>query len=89
MLCLHAHESVWKELCHVRLIRTSLKTRHGSTYDELSDHFVKIYISSLGTPQESLNIVTTTDGFTLQPASKSDVVLAVSHFKSQSRGDYG
>ena len=58
---------------------------------ELNNHFAGISIS----PQEDLQGLqqkvqnAPLDGFSLQPVTENDVILAVSHFKTQARRDDG
>ena len=55
--------------------------------DELNDHFSRIAISHAEVPTASLDILATVslEGFRFSPVSEADMILAVSHFKSQVR----
>ena len=72
------------------LIPKASDALHGFLPDELNSHFSKISISSNEDPLESINIVNNAppDGFVFTRVSKNDVILAVSHFNSQAKGDY-
>ena len=64
---------------------------HGFLPDELNLHFSNISISSHEDPIASIDIINNAspDGFVLQKVSVNDVILAVSHFNSQAKGDDG
>ena len=64
---------------------------HGFTPEELNTHFANISISPLEEPLQSLKLISTasSEGFSFHPTTESDIILAVSHFKSQARGDDG
>ena len=64
---------------------------HGFMPDELDDHSSSIAISPTEDPSASLDILVNNPlvGFKFTMVSEADVILAVSHFKSQARGEHG
>ena len=54
-------------------------------------HFSSISISPSEDPAESLNLLSSSspDGFSFQQVTENDVILAVSHFKTQAKGENG
>ena len=58
---------------------------------ELNEHFIKITISSVENPVETLNSILTAplEGFRLSEVSENKVILAVSHMRSQAEGENG
>ena len=88
---LDSGKNFWKELRNLGLIPKASDALHGFMPEELNDHFSLIVISPTEDPSASLNILATAplDGFSFSPVSEADVILAVSHFKSQARGEDG
>ena len=79
----------WKEMKTMGLIPKASDALHGFLPDELNLHFSKIAISPNEDPLESINIVNNapTDGFVFKRIPENDVILVVSHFNSQAKGD--
>ena len=77
-----------KELRKLGLIPKASDALHGFMPYELNDYFSSIAISPHEDPAESLNILTAapSDGFSFSPVSEADVILAMSHFKTQAKG---
>ena len=59
--------------------------------DELNDYFANSSVFPFEDPTESLNQILTAppEGFKFKPVSEIDVILAVSHFRSQAREEDG
>ena len=64
---------------------------HGFIPDKLNDYFTSIAISPDEDPAESLNIseAASSDGFSFSPVSEAEVILAVSHSRTQAKGKNG
>ena len=88
---LDSNKNFWKELRNLGLLPGKCDALHGFMTDELNDHFAGISIS----PHEDLEALqrqvqaAPIDGFSFQPVTENDVILAVSHFRTQARGDDG
>ena len=84
-------KNFWKELRSLGLISKASDTLHGFMPEELNQLFSNIAISSTENPVQSLNTILSApiEGFRLSEASELDVVLAVSHFRSQTKGEDG
>ena len=59
--------------------------------DELNSHLAQVSCSPSENAKDALQLLdsSSTDGFTFSPVSFTDVVLAVSHFAAQARGEDG
>ena len=88
---LDSDKSSWKEMRNLGLIPKTSDALHGFMPEELNKHFSSIAITSLEDPAESFAGISTAppEGFCFTEVSKHDVILAVSHFKSQARGEDG
>ena len=88
---LDANKNFWKEMRDMGLIPKVSDALRGYLPDELNLHFSSISISSHEDPLASIDIINnaTPDGFVFQKVSVNDVILAVSHFNSQTKGDDG
>ena len=64
---------------------------HGFLPEELNLYFPNISISPTEYNLISLNVINNAppDGFVFKKVSVNDVILAISHFKSQAKGDDG
>lgn len=88
---LESNKNFWKELRNLGLLPGTSDALHGFMPDELNDHFAGISIS----PNEDLEALhqqvnlSPSEGFSFQPVTENDVTLAVSHFKTQARGEDG
>ena len=62
---------------------------HGFFLDEMSTHFSNISFSCNEDPLVSADLINNAspEGFTFKPVTINDVILAVSHFKSQAKGE--
>ena len=76
---------------NLRLIPKPNDAIHGFLPEELNAHFSNIYISPNKNPDDFLNIINKAapGGFTCKEVTQNDIILAVSHFRSQARGDDG
>ena len=81
----------WKELKTLGLIPKASDALHGFLPEELNSFFSKISISPDEDPIDSINVINSAppDGFAFKRVSKNDVILAISHFNSQAKGDDG
>ena len=88
---LDANKNFWKEMRKLGMIPEVSDALHGFLPEELNSHFSNISISPNEDPEVSLNIINnaTTNGFALKKVSQNDVILAVSHFSSQAKGEDG
>ena len=86
---LDANKNFWKEMRSLGLIPKTNDALHGFSPEEINSFFSKISISPSEDPSMSLNIInnTTTQGFVFKEVTTNDVILAVSHFTSQAKGD--
>ena len=82
-------KNFWKEMKSLRLIPKVSDALHGFSPDELNLHFSNISNSPLENPTMSLNIVNNSspEGFAFHAVTINEVILAVSHFRSQAKGD--
>ena len=71
------------------LIPEASDALHGFLPAELNLHFSNISISPDEDPLYSVNTIknASTDGFIFERVSENDVILAISHFNSQAKGD--
>lgn len=81
-------QEFWRELRHLGLLPNPKGELHGFSPDELNKHYSKVSFSDSENPLELNDVVKSApdDGFKLHEVSLSDVILAVSHFKSQATG---
>ena len=81
----------WWELRNLGLIPKASDALHWLMPDEVNEYFSSIAIPPHKDPAESLNILATvpSDGFSFSPVSEADVILAVLHFKTRTKGDDG
>ena len=88
---LEDNKNFWKELRKLGLLPTVDDALQRFSPHELNTHFSSISVSSLKDNIESSNIVSTasTDGFSFKPVTANHVISAVTHFKSQARGEDG
>ena len=88
---LEDNKNFWKEMRKLGLLPTTDDALHGFSPDELNTHFSSISISSREDPDESHDIISTArpSGFSFKPVTGNDVILAVTHFKSQAKGEDG
>ena len=88
---LDSGKNFWKEMWNLGLIAKASDALHGFVPNELNKHFSNITISSTVIPAESSNSISTasSEGFHLSQVSKDDPILAVSHFRSQAKGENG
>ena len=88
---LDSNKNFWKELRKLGLLPGNSDALHGFMTDEINDHFAGISTSLhedlQGMRQQLQNAPL--EGFSFQPVSENDVVLTVSHFKTQARGEDG
>ena len=82
---------MWKELRHLGLIPKPKEALQGFSPNELNNHFAGVSVS----PQEDNVDVdgilegVGREGFYFKPVTINDVILAISHFSSQARGEDG
>ena len=81
-------QDFWRELKHLGLLPNPKSELHGFSPDELNNYFSKVSFSDKENLLQLSDIITSAsdDGFKLHEDSLSDVILAVSHFKSQATG---
>ena len=79
----------WKDLRNLGLLPTAASELHGFSLGELNRHFAGVPCSSTENALDVLNVIESApdEGFSLNPITLNDVILAVSHFSSQARGD--
>ena len=88
---LDCNGNFWMEMRNLGLLPKPKATNdlHGFSLDELNNHFAQVSCS----PSNNINDVphllnsSSNDGFKFSPVSFNDVVLAVSHFVTQARGE--
>ena len=83
------NKNFWKELRELGLLRSSRVELHGFTTEEIKSYFASISISPNEEYSYAHNIINSasTNGFSFKPVTVNDVILAVSHFKSQAKGE--
>ena len=88
---LDANKNFWKEMRGLGLILKVNDALHGFSPEQINVHFSNVSISANEYPSVSLDIVHNTplDGFSFKEVSNNDVILVVSHFKSQEKGEDG
>ena len=71
------------------LIPKASDALHGFMPEKLNTHFSNISISFAEYPAESLNTIlaASVEGFCFSQVSENDVILAVSHSRSQAKGE--
>ena len=99
--CAHMHnrtcsslydgKNFWNEMWCPGLIPKVSDAQHGFSPDELNLHFANISISPKEDSSESFKILknSSPEKFAFRKVSRNDVVLAVSHFRSQAKGEDG
>ena len=85
------NKNVWKELRNFGLLSSPKAELHGLTTEEKNSNFASISISPNGEYSYAHNIINSasTHRFSFKPVTVNDVILAVSHFKSQAEGEDG
>ena len=88
---LDTNKNFWSEMRNLGLIPKPSDALHGLLPEELNSYFSGISFSSSEDPITSLNQISSAspDGFTFKQVIKNDVILAVSHFQSQSKDEDG
>ena len=88
---LDENKNFWKEMRNLGLLPKPNDALHGFLPEELNAYFSNISISPNENLDDSLNIINkgAPRGFTFKEVTQNDVILAVSHFRSQARGDAG
>ena len=83
------NKNVWKELCNLLFSRRA--ELHGFTTQEMNSYFASISISLNEEYSYAHNIRNSAsiNGFSFKPVTVNDIILAVSHFKSQAKGEDG
>ena len=86
---LEAYKDFWKEMRNLGLIPKTNYALHGFSLDEINSVFSKIFISSTEDPLMPLNIINNSspEGFIFREVAVNEVILAVSHFSSQAKGN--
>ena len=99
--CAHMHNCIsdaldggkifWKAMRNLRLILNASDALHGFMPEELNKHFSNITISSTENPTGVLNNIAAAplEIFCLSEVSKNNVMLALSYYKSQGKGEDG
>ena len=84
-------KNFWSEMRKLGLIPTASDALHGFSPEELNSYLSNICISPTEDPAISNNIVdgAPLEGFAFKEVTNNDVILAVSHFNSQAKGDDG
>ena len=80
-------KNFWEEMRNLGLIPKKSDALHGFMPDKLNAHFSRMKspscrITNLLSPSSP-------DGFSFQQETENDVILAVSHFKIQAKGEHG
>ena len=88
---LDSGKNFWKEMRKLGLIPRLNDAFHGFSPEELNFNFSKISISPTEDSSMSLNIINNSSsyGFAFKKVTMNDVILAVSHFSSQAKGNDG
>ena len=81
------NKNFWREMRTLGLIPSVSDALHGFLPEELN--FSNILVSPNEDPLDSLNLIDNAppEGFTLKEVTVNDVILAVSHFRTQAKGD--
>ena len=84
---LDANRNFWKDMRELGLIPKTNDSLHGFLPAEMCTHFSNISISQTEDPKVSLHILqnASPDGFSFKFVTVNDVILAVSHFRSQAK----
>ena len=84
-------KNFWIEMRKLGIIPTANNALHGFSPEELNAYLSNISISLTEDPNISNNIVdgAPLEGFAFREVTNNDVILAVSHFSSQAKGDDG
>ena len=79
----------WMEMRNLGLLPKA--DIHGFSLDLLNKYFAHVSFSPSENPNEALQLLqsSSSNGFTFSPVSFNDVILTVSHFTTQARGEYG
>ena len=86
---LDTNKNFWKEMKNLGLMPTVNDALHGFLPEELNSFFSSISLSPTEDPVTSFNSIlsASSEGFVFQEVSVNDVILAVSHFSSQAKGE--
>lgn len=86
---LDANKKFWKEMRNLGLIPKINDALRGFSPEEINSFFSNISISPSEDPLTSQNIInnSSSEGFVFKKVTINDVILAVSHFSSQAKGD--
>ena len=86
---LESNDNLWTEMRNLGLLPKATSDLHGFSPDVLNKHFAKVSCSSSENLQDALTVIegSSTDGFSFSSVALYDVVLAVSYFSSQARGE--
>ena len=81
----------WKEMRNLKLIPKTSDALHGFMPEELNKYFSSIPISSSEDLADFFTSISAAslESFPFTEVSEYEVILAVSHFKSQARGENG
>ena len=83
------NKDIWRELRHLGLLKSPKSDLDGFSLNDINSFFASVSHS----PTENLSDIddlinnTSNDGFSFSEVSINDIILVVSHFKSQSTGD--
>ena len=85
------NKNVWKELRNLVLLPSPRAELHGFTTKKINTYFASISISPHEKYSHSSNVINSASatGFSFKAVTINDVILAVSHFKSQAEGECG
>ena len=83
------NKNVWKEIRNLGLLPSPRAELHGFTTEEIKSYFASISISPNEEYSYAHNIINSasTNEFSFKLVTVNDVILAVSHFKSQAKGE--
>ena len=86
---LDEEKNMWEELRHLGLILKFKEALHGFNPNELNSHFAGVLVSPLEDTADVDSILEGSgyEGFKFKPITINDVILAISHFSSQARGE--
>ena len=81
----------WKELRKLGLFPKSSDGLHGFSLNKLNNHFAAVSCSTSENSDETTAVINTApeEGFTFKHVWINDVILVVSHFTSQAKGEDG
>ena len=86
---LDTNKNFWSEMKNLGLIPKAIDALHGFLPEELNEYISNICFSPTEDSASSIDLIKTAplEGFMIKEVSINDVILAVSHFNSQAKGN--